>query len=335
MSDVMSLIKWVRLIQLLRPDTTLIGTPKAALLGNFAAQLFRVKRRIYLLHGLRLETSVGIKRSLLRLIERVTSRMAHETLAVSASLRQLAIRSADIRENNILVLGAGSCNGIDIEKYRTSVLNLDQKRSLANTIKLDPTIPTVGFVGRITKDKGLTQLAGAMRLLYSRGVTVQLLIIGPIDGKSGTAAIAELEGTHQAVIATGYREDPAPFYQLMDVFCLPSLREGLPGVILEAMASRTAVVGTDATGIVDVIEDGVTGLVVARGSDEELASALETLILSHARRDALTENAFDMVSVRFNTPRVQGLLRDFLRSRHANRGRRPFPATAAKSAAGV
>lgn len=311
--DVVSLVSWLRLIRLVRPDTTLIGTPKAALLGNFAAQLFRVRRRIYVLHGLRLETAVGAQRFALLLLERLTSRQAHQTLAVSASLRHLALTLATVREEKIIVLGDGSCNGIDVAKYRTAVLSQNKRLSLAEEIGLNPAIPTVGFVGRITRDKGLPELAGALRILHSRGVAVQLLLVGSVDDDSGRAALVELEGTRQTVVAAGYREDSAPFYQLMDVFCLPSLREGLPGVILEAMASRTAVVGTDATGIVDLLDDGVNGSVVAKGSAPELASALQDLISNHRKRFDFTQNAFDMVANRFDMRQVQERMTSFLR----------------------
>ena len=146
LDDLRSLFKWMRLMRLVRPDTTLIGTPKAALLGNLAARLFRVRRRIYFLHGLRLETATGIQRFVLLFLERVTSRNAHETIAVSASLKRLATEMGIAQEEKVIVLGHGSCNGIDLDKYRASVLDEHQRRSLAREVGLDLTIPTVGFV---------------------------------------------------------------------------------------------------------------------------------------------------------------------------------------------
>jgi glycosyltransferase involved in cell wall biosynthesis len=310
--DIVSLMRWVWVILLVRPDTTIIGTPKAALLGNFASRLMRVRRRIYVLHGLRLETAVGLQRHLLLFIERVTAQNVHEILAVSESLKELAIDLATVPKDKIVVLGRGSCNGIDVEKYRSATLSETQKRILAEEIGLDQGIPTVGFVGRITRDKGLPELADALRILYSRGVPLQLLLVGSVDGDSGKEALDELMATKQAVVAAGYRSDPTPFYQLMDVFCLPSLREGLPGVILEAMASRTAVVGTDATGIVDVLNDGVTGRIVAKRSAPELALALHEMISNRSQRLIVVENAYNLVATEFDTKQVQGELMRFL-----------------------
>ena len=311
-SDLLALVRWIRLMRAIRPDVTFIGTPKAGLLGNLAARILKVPRRIYVLHGLRLETSTGVARWILLHLERLTARCAHEVLCVSESLRQLAVRMSITTDGKAIVLGAGSCNGIDVGHFQEVSRRQGRARELADTIDLDPTLPTVGFVGRLTRDKGLPELAGALRLLLQEGVRVQLLVLGSIDDRSGRTALAELNDTGQKIVAVGYQDDAAFFYPLMDVFCLPSLREGLGTVILEAMASGTVVVGTNATGIISLIEPGVNGFLVPRRSAQRLAEALRSAIEHRSFAQQLATNALSMVIERYDTSVVQRRLCDYL-----------------------
>ncbi|TFD37922.1 glycosyltransferase family 1 protein [Cryobacterium sp. TMT1-19] len=314
-SDLVSFTRWIHLMMVIRPDVTFIGTPKAALLGNVAARIMRVKRRIYVLHGLRLETSTGLSLRMLRIVERLTARSAHETLSVSKSLEALAVRTGMVSKKSAIVLGGGSCNGVDIARFAAVSSDEERISALALEIGLDRSLPTVGFVGRLTRDKGLPELAGAFALLHAEGLAVQVLIVGGIDDESGRVALAELNRTGQKVIAVGYRTDTALFYPLMDVFCLPSHREGLPNVLLEAMASRVVVVGTNVTGIVDLLEDQVTGYLVDRGSERQLADALRDAIQNPSHAVELADAAFKFVKTEFDTRRVQALIREYLTSR--------------------
>ena len=120
------------------------------------------------------------------------------------------------------------------------------------------------------------------------------------------------------MIAAGYQVDPSPFYTLMDVFCLPSLREGLPNVILEAMASGTVVVASNATGNVDLVVEGETGFLAETGSPTSLAEAIErSLATKHV---AVARRARRFVAENYGVTRVQGLIRAYLgalRDEHA------------------
>lgn len=309
--DGVALARWLKLIWVVRPSVTFIGTPKAALLGNLAARFARVPRRIYVLHGLRFETSSGQARRFLTFLEKLTAHSAHEVLCVSPSLRQLAVRMSIATERKAIVLGAGSCNGIDVGHFDAS-FGTQVAADLGLEIGLDPSRPVIGFVGRLTRDKGLPELAGALRALRSRGIEVQLLVVGGIDDPSGQAALAELRQTGQSIIAVGHRPDVAPFYSMMDVFCLPSLREGLGTVVLEAMASRVVVVGTDSTGIVDLISEGVTGYLVPCRSERRLAEALQLALEDRAKSAVMVETAFEMVSSKYDSKFVQAHIRAYL-----------------------
>ncbi|MET3769740.1 glycosyltransferase involved in cell wall biosynthesis [Marisediminicola sp. UYEF4] len=312
--DLAALWRWLKLIRQVRPEVTLIGTPKAALLGTVAARAFRVPYRVYELLGLRLETSVGPSRWVYRLMERLTAASAHDVVAVSESLRMLAIDLGITKFGHSSVLGAGSCNGVDTARFRQISQDTTTTEYWSNYLGIDDQIPVVGFVGRLTRDKGLPELAGALSILHDSGLELQLLVVGMVDDDSGHDALNLLNRTGQRIISAGYQDDVAPFYALMDVFCLPSLREGLPNVILEAMASRRVVVATDATGSRDLVEDGVSGYLVPLGSENELAYALRKALLDRDASASMVESALEMVEARYETSEVQFTIRKFLRS---------------------
>ena len=192
--DVSSFLDWVRIIHSVKPDVTLIGTPKAALLGNVAARLLKVRRRIYILHGLRLETSSGLLRRVLRLMERITTTSAHEVVVVSASLKQLAIDLRITPERKAILLGSGRSNGGDVAHFRALEKHPDDA-GLAESVGIDPSLPTIGFVGRLTRDKGLPERADVLALLNAQGRRLQLLVVGGVDDDSGQAALGRLEQT--------------------------------------------------------------------------------------------------------------------------------------------
>jgi len=309
--DLLALRQWFRVVRAVRPHVTFIGTPKAALLGNLAARVLRVKKRIYVLHGLRLETVKGPRRTILRAMEKLTVKTAHQVIAVSESLKSLAISEGIAPEAKVVVLGAGSCNGVDISGHERT-LSSQEHSAFAASLGVDPSLPVVGFVGRLTRDKGLPELAEALSILNDRGCFVQLLIVGGVDDNSGKLALGALARTGQVVIPVGYREDPVPFYSLMDVLCLPSLREGLPGVILEAMASGVVVAATEATGIVDLVLPGHTGYLAARGSGASLAESLEAALSDGATTESFILNARELIAEKYDRSNVQEKLIDFI-----------------------
>ncbi|MGN7202493.1 glycosyltransferase family 4 protein [Arthrobacter sp. SAFR-044] len=315
-ADLVALGRWVLLLQRIRPDITSVGTPKAGLLGGIAAWLTRVPTRIYLLRGLRLETAEGIKFKMLMFPEKLAFATAHKALAVSQSLRARAVGLGLVPSEKVIVLGAGSSNGVDLLHFKSIEPKTQRgcganRDSLAMTLGLDFNVPVIGFVGRLTVDKGLAQLAKARDILHSRGVDHQLLIVGGVDDSEAPAALQALERSGRYPSLTGYVRDTAPYYRLMDLLCLPTRREGFPNVVLEASATGVPTVTTDATGAVDSVIDGETGIITQMDSALELADALAMLIEDPSLRKRMGEAARQRAHDYFRQPLVWGLLEEF------------------------
>jgi len=141
----------------------------------------------------------------------------------------------------------------------------------------------VGFAGRLNRDKGLGWLKEAMEDLVTQVPEAELWVAGGIDGDSGSStALTEPQQPWCHIL--GHVDRMPDFYKAIDVFCLPSLREGFPNVNLEAAATSIPVVTTDATGCIDSVADGESGLVVPKRDASALAMALATLLTDPALR---------------------------------------------------
>ena len=278
LADARALVQWVRLLRRLRPDVVTVGTPKAALLGGVAAWLARVPFRVYHQRGLRLETAAGLSRGVLSFTERLTAAASHVVVAVSPSLRDRLIHLGLVNSGKVVVLGSGSSNGVDLREFGSNRFDAESTAATGHATGLLPGVPAVGFVGRLSVDKGLRELAAAAAHLARSDVPFQLLVVGPSEDEASKAALEGIRRSGVHVVTTGPVADPAVYYQLMSVLCLPTHREGFPNVVLEAAAAERPTVTTNATGAVDAVVDGVTGLRVGVGDADALARALRRLL---------------------------------------------------------
>lgn len=310
LSDAGSLVQWIRLLRSVRPHVVSVGTPKASLLGAIASWITRVPRRVYLQRGLRLETATGPLRGVLAATEWLTIRASHSVVAVSPSLRSTLVRLRLGPASKMVVLGSGSSNGVDVGFF-TNERNIGSAREIADELGLDPHSPVVGFVGRLAADKGLSELAEARTLLKERGIDHQLLVVGGSDAVAGASHPTTAGAFGSKTFFTGAVANTAPYYQLMDVLCLPTYREGFPNVVLEAAAAAVPTVTTIATGAVDSVKPGVTGLLVPVRSAAGLASALAELLQSPELRRSMGSAAHEWVDAEFRRDRVARLHADF------------------------
>jgi glycosyltransferase involved in cell wall biosynthesis len=324
LQDLVSLWRLWRIMRTLRPTVTNVGTPKAGLLGGFAAWLNRVPCRFYTLHGLRFETTGGLKRWILVLAERLACRFAHRVICVSHSVRERAIASGLASAQRTVVLGAGSCNGVDASRFAATPETTKRASELRRRLGIPEQALVALFVGRLTCDKGIPELIQAYTQLSDPFPELRLLLVGcfengdplPVDTRKSME-------THPRVIFAGSAQDTVPYYAMADVVILPSHREGLPNVILEAQAAGKPVVGAAATGIVDVVEDGETGLLFPIGDVRALAEAVEKLLSDKGLAAKLGLAGQEQVRRNFRQEQIwQALHREYLEVLQRNESRR-------------
>ena len=310
LKDLKSLLEMRRLMRSLRPDVVVMGTPKASLLGLTSAWLERVPRRVYQLRGLRLETERGWRRSLLKALERVTFLASTDAVAVSESLRKEVRAQKLTCGRGVEVLGAGSSKGVDADRFKPWDKDEDGRQTKLGW-GLRPEVPVVGFVGRLTADKGVGDLLQASEILRRRGVAHRLLLVGSVEDKTIASDVQRAVKSGTAVWG-GSSSEIESVYHAMDVFCLPTLREGFPSVVLEASASALPVVTTTATGAVDSVVDGETGLLVPPSSPDRLAEALGALLADEKMRGRMGEAGRARVLEHFQKEDVEQRFVDYV-----------------------
>ncbi len=187
-------------------------------------------------------------------------------------------------------------NGIDVEEF--------SRRRTVEEAKAEQGIAAgrlvVGAVGRLSPEKGFDLLIRAADRLLRDGLDLELLIVGDGDEQPRLRALIDELGRGDRIRLLGYRADLRGLYEAMDLFALSSLREGLPNVLLEAMALEVPVAATRIAGVPRLIADGVNGLLVNPGSAEELSAALGRLLGDADLRRRLRRAGRETIETRYS-----------------------------------
>lgn len=309
-ADLVAFYRLWRLLGFRRPDLVEFSTPKAGLLGTLAAKVRGVPRRVYMLRGLKLETSTGLKRHLLLLAEKLASACASVVLCNSQSLRSQvrALRIAPAAK--LQVLGEGSSNGVNVERFSPG------SSSVRADLGIPPDAPLIGFAGRLTRDKGLPELVAAFESTLHSEPSAHLLLVGWFDNSEDAldAAVRDRIRRHPQIHCTGFVRDTAPYYRAMDLLVLPTWREGFPNAVLEAAATGIPVVTTHCTGARDSVLPEVTGLLIPPGRSDAIREAVLKIICDPQLSCRMGQAARAWVLKHYPEEKVVTITADYYRS---------------------
>src|ERR1700682_2061627 len=283
--DLVALFRIWRLLRRIQPVLVDAHTPKAGLLGMIAAWLERVPARIYHMHGLPFLTRTGFIHRLLRGSEWVSSLLSTEVLCESPSNREVGIAERVCPADKIKVLLGGSANGIDTNRFRPD--SGKQREKVRGRLGIPADAFVIGFVGRIVREKGVSELVTAWRVLASEFPRVYLLVIGPFEPQDPVPEdTAKSLCSEPQIHLVGLDWETPPWFSAMDVLALPSYREGLGTVSLEAASMGLPVVATRVPGCTDAVVDGVTGTLVPPRDANAVADALRLYLTQPELRRA-------------------------------------------------
>jgi len=262
LNDLKSICYLIFYINKYKIDIIVGHSPKGALIAAIAGYICKVKSRIYIRHGLSYETATGFNFFLLINIERITSFFSTKIICVSASVLNISRTKKLTCNKKLKLLNLGSFNGIDTN-FKFNKLYIEEniitiKKKQFNILKDDIVI---GFVARLNADKGFFELLSAWNILKKNYDNIKLLIVGSDDERQpiGNDIYNSLKSDTK-IIFTGFTEDTRIYYALMNIFILPSYREGMPTVVLEASSMCLPVITSKKTGCIDSIIENVTGI---------------------------------------------------------------------------
>jgi glycosyltransferase involved in cell wall biosynthesis len=289
LADIKAIGQLWKILRRERPDVLHTHNPKPGVYGRIVGRLAGVPIVVNTVHGLyATPESSFLKRVVVYSLEWIASRFSDAELIQSPEDFDLLSRRGIMPRSKLRLLG----NGVDLERFRA---NPEARQLVRRELGLSDSQIAVGLVARLVEEKGVPELIEAASRLDDRYV---VLIVGPRDHEKSDAVSEELLARAEAdgVRFLGMRKDVDRIYQGIDIFVLPSHREGFPRAAMEAAASGLPVIATDIRGCRQVVEDGVNGYlfpvrdvdalttaITRVGDDEDLRSRMSRASVDRAR----------------------------------------------------
>ncbi len=318
--DIWCLLKFIILFIHERPYIVHGNTPKASLLSMVAAWITRRPIRIYMCHGLRYQTASGYGRKLLMTMEKISCSCATEVICVSHGVKKILEEDKLCPANKSIVLGHGTAGGIDLNYFNIDLIK--DKPSIREKYNIPKDAFIFLFVGRVVKDKGINELMEAFDKLYKEEQNIYLIIVGEQESKLDPINDFSLYvlNNHPNVINTGNQKDVRPFYRDADALVLPTYREGIGMVLIEAGAMGLPSITTDIPGCNEVIIPGVNGDLIPAKNSEMLYEKMKEWVSEPTILKTYSKECIKMMKERYDKCIVcKNTLNEYLRlSYHIN-----------------
>ena len=255
----------------IRPDVVHTHKYKDSFIGTLVARSLGIPYVVRIVHGLP-EPFMGLRNA------KMVAYTAADRLMTGWFVDRVVAVSSDIEKVLIGMYGSNrvSCihNGIDLEAVRVTT----SREAFRRKWQIPEDAVVIGTVGRLVPVKGHAILLDATRILQASIGNVALVLVGDGPLRKDLEANAKRLGLEKSVIFAGQQDQSYDFMNMMDVFVLPSLHEGIPMVVLEALALQRPVVATRVGGIPEVIEHGQTGFLAEPSDASSLARLLQRLV---------------------------------------------------------
>ena len=299
-AGVVTVLQLMRVFLRERFDLVQYSTPNASFYASIAARLSRVPVRLYAQWGVLYVGFAGVKRRVFRAIERITCALSTVIQPDSHGNLKFCVAEGLYARGKGEVVWNGSADGVNL-----GVFDITRKDEWARQVRSSLDIPQAavvfGYVGRITRDKGVNELLEAFQSISQQIPSAYLLMVGdPENVDSLNRVLFEWARDEPRVLFTDYVDDSERYFAAMDVFVLPSYREGFGSVVIEASAMGIPVIVTDIPGPTDAVIRDVTGMVVGKQDPADLEQAMARLASDSELRKGMGEAGYRHVAANFD-----------------------------------
>jgi glycosyltransferase involved in cell wall biosynthesis len=264
-----------RLIRRIRPDIVHTHNPKPGVIGRTVSWLLRVPLVVNTQHGLYAQpTDRRRRRWPVYAIERLAVMFSDVELVQNPEDVHTLVTTLRVPAGKVRLLG----NGIDLQRFAPSPGTAAAGRAVRAEWGIADSEVIVGYVGRLTSEKGIEELLAAAEILRRQHPDVRFVLVGPDEMSDAPLRTRVDDARRDGVVVTGLRTDMPACYAAFDIFVTATWREGFPRAAMEASAMGLPVIATDVRGCRKVVDDGTTGLLVPVRDAAALASAVERLV---------------------------------------------------------
>ncbi len=297
-----TLVGWWKLYWLFKREKFRMiqySTPKAALISSLAGLLASIPVRLYCQWGIYYVGIDGLMQKIFKLIEKFTCFCSTDIAPDSNGNLEFAIGEGLYPRKKGSVIYNGSANGVNLNKF-----DIAKKIIWRNNIRAEFSLNegsfVYGFVGRITKDKGINELVNVFQRLAQNDSGIFLILIGmEEEAHELNLTVVEAIHNHPQIITLGWKANVQEYMAAMDVMVLPSYREGFGIVAIEAQALGVPVITTDIPGPRDAIINEKTGILIPSADEESLMKAMQKLRNNQNLRKYMSNNTLPFVQENF------------------------------------
>lgn len=304
LSAMKSIRQFVKIFKEQHFDMVQYSTPNAACYASIAAKIAKVPVRLYCQWGIRYVGMNGGARKVFKTIEKIVCRNSTNIRAVSPMNKAFAISEGLYPEEKAVVVGNGGTIGVDMKRYDISKKE-EYRMSIRSQYGISNDAFVYGFVGRVSADKGCTELLTAFQNITKGNTDAKLFIVGPMEDNCGVPSeILEWAKKSSQVVMTGMVDGSKmnEYYSAMDVLVHPTYREGFGMVLQEAGALGVAMITTKIPGASEVMENGVSCLLVEPQNVLELETVMKELIIDREYSWEIGQAAYKRTKKYYDRP---------------------------------
>ncbi len=273
---------------------------KEDIIGFFAAKVTGIKK-VAMVHGW---TGHTFRVKIYEILDKFILRFFDRIIIVTESLKSKLLKMG-ISESKIITIH----NAIDLDKYS---YNTDGEK-VKTEFNIDASEKIVGTIGRLSKEKGYKYLLKTAKEVVRQYPNVKFIIVGEGSERENLVKMSKELRIQDKVIFTGYRKDIELFFSAFNVFVLPSLTEGLPNVILEALAFRKPVVATNVGGVGELVRHKETGWLTESANINGLFEGISFCLMNQTEAQQMARNGHKLIKERFTVEQRVTKMEDLYR----------------------